>query len=74
MCDRTQLKPLYGRMILAGGCGDLLILGLFSGSGKSPGEGNGNLLQYYARETPWIEKPGRLQSKGSKRSQTQLSY
>ena len=49
-------------------------MGLFSGSGKSPGEGNGNLLQYYARETPWIEKPGRLQSKGSKRSQTQLSY
>ena len=49
-------------------------MGLISGSGKSPGEGNGNLLQYYARETPWIEKPGRLQSKGSKRSQTQLSY
>ena len=49
-------------------------MGLISGSGKSLGEGNGNLLQYYARETPWIEKPGRLQSKGSKRSQTQLSY
>ena len=32
MCDRTQLKPLYGRMILAGGCGDLLILGLSKAS------------------------------------------
>ena len=34
MYDWTQLKLLYGRMILAGGCGDLLILGL---SKTSPG-------------------------------------
>ena len=31
------------------------------------GEGNGNPLQYSCLETPWTEKPGRLQSLGSKR-------
>ena len=27
-------------------------LGLIPGSGRSPGEGNGNLLQYYCLENP----------------------
>ena len=35
--------------------------------GTSPGEGNGNLLQYSCLETPWTEEPGGLQSIGSPR-------
>ena len=30
-------------------------------------EGNGNPLQYYCLENPWMEEPGRLQSMGSLR-------
>ena len=33
-------------------------------SGKSPGEGNGNPLQYSCLKIPWIEGPGGLQSMG----------
>ena len=39
--------------------------GLAPGSGRSPGEGNGNPLQYSCLENPWTEEPGRLQSMGS---------
>ena len=39
--------------------------GLIPGSGSSPGEGNGNLLQYSCWEIPWTEEPGGLQSIGS---------
>ena len=36
--------------------------------GRSPGEGNGNPLQYScAWKIPWTEEPGRLQSMGSQR-------
>ena len=41
-------------------------LGLIPGSGRSPGEGNGNPLQYYWK-IPRMEEPGRLQSTGSQR-------
>ena len=36
--------------------------GLLPGSGRSPGEGNGNPLQYSSLEIPCTEEPGRLQS------------
>jgi len=38
-------------------------------SGRSPGGGLGNLLQYNCLENPrgWTEEPGRLQSIGSHR-------
>ena len=39
-------------------------LGLIPGLGRSPGEGNGNPLQYSCLETA-TEEPGRLQSMGS---------
>ena len=42
-------------------------LGLIPGSGRSPGEGNGNPLQDIAWKIPWTEEPGRLQSMGSQR-------
>ena len=43
-------------------------LGSIPGLGRSPGEGNGNPLQYSCLEkTPWTEEPGGLQSMGSQR-------
>ena len=38
-------------------------MGSILGWGRSPGEGNGNLLQYSCLLS-WTEKPGRLQSMG----------
>ena len=38
---------------------------LIPGLGRSPGEGNGNSLQYSCLENPWTEEPGRLLSMGS---------
>ena len=43
-------------------------LGSNPGLGRSPGEGNGNPLQYSClKKIPWTEKPGGLQSMGSQR-------
>ena len=42
-------------------------LGSIPGSGRPPGEGNGNPLQYSCLRIPWTEKPGGLQSTGSQR-------
>ena len=42
-------------------------LGSIRGSGRSPGEGNGNPLTILASKIPWTEEPGRLQSMGSQR-------
>ena len=38
--------------------------------GISPGEGNGNPLQYGCWEIPWTEEPGGLQSLGLQKSWT----
>ena len=35
-------------------------VGSIPGLGRSPGEGNGNLLQYFCLEIPWTEEPGGL--------------
>ena len=42
-------------------------MSLIPGSGRSPGEGDGNPLQCACLEIPWTEEPGRLQSRGSQR-------
>ena len=42
-------------------------LGSIPGSGRSPGEGNGNPLQHFAWKIPWTEEPDRLQSMGPQR-------
>ena len=42
--------------------GDEGDLGLIPGLGRSPEEGNSNLLQHSVWEIPRIEEPGRLQS------------
>ena len=56
---------LVAQRVKASACnvGDL---GLIPGSGRFPGEGNGNPLQYSCLENP-IEEPGGLQSTGSQR-------
>ena len=41
--------------------------GLIPGSGRSPGEGNGNPFQYSSWRIPWTEQPGGLQSTQSQR-------
>ena len=41
--------------------------GLIPGSGRTPGEGNGNPFWYYYLENSWAEEPGGLQSMGSQR-------
>ena len=43
-------------------------MGLIPGSGRSPGGGNGNPLSILAWKIPWMENPGRLQSKGRQRT------
>ena len=42
-------------------------LASISGSGRSPGEGNGNPVQYSCLGNPWTGVPGRLWSTGSQR-------
>ena len=46
--------------------------GLIPGWARSPGEGNYN-SNIFAWEIPWTEEPGRLQSMGSQKNQTELS-
>ena len=41
--------------------------GLIPGSGRSPGEGNGNYSSILARKIPWREEPGGPQSNGLQR-------
>jgi len=48
----------------AGDTGDM---GSIPGSGRSPGGGHGNSLQYFAWRIPWTEEPGGLWSMGSQR-------
>ena len=47
--------------------GDTGGTGLIPGSGRFPGEGNGNPLQYSCLGNPRTEEPSRLQSMGSQR-------
>ena len=41
--------------------------GLIPGSGRAPGIGNDNPLQYSCLENPWTEESGRLGSMASQR-------
>ena len=47
-------------------------LGSVPGSGRSPGEGNGNPLSILAWEIPWTEEPGGLHSPWVPKSLTGL--
>ena len=50
---------------LPANAGDVRDAGSIPGSGRSPGRGNGNPLQYSCWRIPWTEEPGGLQSIGS---------
>ena len=52
----------------AGDAGDE---GSLPGLGRSPGRGNGNILQYSCPQIPRTEEAGGLQSMGFAKSQTQ---
>ena len=47
--------------------GDIRDMSLIPGSGRCPGGGHGNPLQYSCYKIPWTEGPGGLQSMGSQR-------
>ena len=47
--------------------------GLIPGSGRFPGEGNGNLLQYSCHRNPRTEEPGGLPSIGLQRVRHDLA-
>ena len=47
--------------------GDMRDVGVIPGSGRSPGEGNCNPLQYSCLENSMAEEPGGLQSMGWQR-------
>ena len=47
--------------------GDVRDVGSIPGVERSPGEGNGNPLQYSCLEIPWTEDPEELQSIGLQR-------
>ena len=51
---------------LPANAGDVRDTSSVLGLEPSPGEGNGNLVQYLAWRIPWTEEPGRLQSMGCK--------
>ena len=55
---------------LPANAGDTGDVGSIPGSGRSPGEGNGNPLQYSCLENPMTEEAGGLQSMGSQKSWT----
>ena len=55
---------------LPANAGDPGDTGLIPGSGKSPGEENGNPLQYSCLENPMDKEPGGLQSMGVTKSWT----
>ena len=47
--------------------GHVRAMGSIPGSGRSPGEGNGNPPQHSCLENPWTEEPGSLKSIPSQR-------
>ena len=59
---------------LPASAGDERDAGSILGSGRSPGGGHGNPLQYSCLRTPWTEEPGGLQSTGSQRVGHDWSY
>ena len=58
---------------LPGNAGDVRDVGSTPGSGRSPGGGHGNSLQYSYLEIPWTEEPGRPQSVVSQESGARFS-
>ena len=64
--DTTELLTLWVSQVvlvvknLPSNTGDIRDAGSVPGSGRSPGEENGNPLQYSCLENPTVEEPGGL--------------
>ena len=58
---------------LPANAGDARDMGSIPELGRSPGGGNGNLLQYSCLGKPMEEEPGELQSMGSQRGRHDLA-
>jgi len=56
---QTTRQEKGASRLCSGKAGDTGDLGLISGLGRSPGEGNGN-SSIFAWKIPWTEEPGRL--------------
>ena len=63
----------HGRAVVKNPPANAGDLGSIPALGRSPGEENGNPLQYSSWEIPRTEEPGGLQSMGLEKSQTGLS-
>ena len=59
-CFFKASQCLNGKNLPAN-AGDTENAGSIPGSGRHPGDGNGNPLQYSCLEIPWTEEPGGLQ-------------
>ena len=74
---RAVLAPVFpgGAMVmrLTARAGDSEDMGLILGSGRSPGEGNGNPLQYSCLENSMGRGAWRATVHGVTKSQTQLT-
>ena len=66
LLTRASLAALVVKSLSAN-AGYIRDAGLIPGSGRSPGGGNGNPLQYSCLENLMDEEPGGLQSMGSQR-------
>ena len=53
---------------MSANAGVLRDAGSIPGSGRSPGGGHGNPLQFLPGESPWTVEPGGLQATGSQRA------
>ena len=58
--EASQVAPVVKSLPTT--AGDIRDMGLIPGLERSPGEGNGNLLQYSCLKNPWTEETGELQS------------
>ena len=69
MTSGDRLRFPGGTMVknLPANAGDARDAGSILESGRSPGAGNGNSLQYSCLKNPWTEEPGELQARGSER-------
>ena len=67
LCFCSVLEKIYGCSVVKNLPANAGSTGLIPGSGRSPGEGHGNRLQYSCLKNSWTEEPGGLQSMGSKR-------
>ena len=67
----SQVAPVVKNT--SANAGDARDLGSIPGSGRSPGEGNGNPLQYYCLENPMDRGPWRALGCRVAKSRTRLS-